>query len=217
MITGTTLKSEVIALLELNNDSDSVTKFKVYENINAAVRYICRIFPLSEIDNAIKTDKGNMLSGVSAYQWPSTFIRFIQLWLDYNSAISQTNPGYEVGLVPDGRFYPNSLDQRPTRYAPKFDFVEGGFDIRPVPDSNLANGIRLRYVQAFPDVSDSQNCLLREDLRNAIVLEAGSLCCLVDNYNLELSNILHQRFFEEYKAFGGNNRDILNDRGDGNE
>jgi len=56
-----------------------------------------------------------------------------------------------------------------------FDFVEVDFDLRPVPDANLSNGIRLRYVQKFIDVSDSQSCMLREDLRNAIVLEAGSL------------------------------------------
>jgi len=42
-------------------------------------------------------------------------------------------------------------------------------------------------------------------------------CCLVDNYDVALSQTLHQRFFEEYKAFGGNNRDILNDRGTGQE
>jgi len=217
MITGTALKAEVVAHLELNNDATTVSRYKVYENINAAVRYICRVFPLSEIDNAIKTAKGNLLNGISAYQWPSDFIRLIQLWIDFNEAITQTNDGYEAILTRDGKFYPNSLDQRPTQFLPKFDFVEGGFDIRPVPSQDLSSGIRLRYVQAFPAVSDSQNCLLREDLRNAIVLKAASLCCFVDNYNANLGIALNKQFIDEFQAFGGNNRDVLNDGGDGND
>lgn len=208
MITGTTLKAAVIANMELNNDATTESRFRVYANINAALQTVLRVFPLSQIDNAIKTTKGNLLQDISAYQWPSDFVRFIRLWVDYNNAITQTNPGYEAIPPWEGEFYADSLDRRNSQKKPLVEYVEGGFEIRPVPSAALTAGLRLKYVYLQPDISDSQNCLLREDLQNAIEFEATSLCAKIDSYNLELSANMHERFKEELAIFGGSNVDV---------
>lgn len=205
MITGATLKAAVLARLELNNDSTTITRFLIYENINAAVRFILWTFPLQLIDNAIKTAKGNLVSGTSAYQWPSDFVRIIKLWVDFTNQITQTNPGYEALESPDNILYANSLDQRPDSYHPRYDIVEGGFDLRPVPSGNLSNGFRLRYVYLLPTVSDSQQCLLRADLENAIVYRASALSALIDGYRPDLATQFDQMFWQEAQAFGVKN------------
>ncbi|MBC8458847.1 MAG: hypothetical protein H8D67_12710 [Deltaproteobacteria bacterium] len=208
MITGTILKAAVIGNLELNNDSTTETRFRVYANINAALRTVLRTFPLSQIDNAIKTATFNLLQDISAYQWPADFVRFVRMWVDYSTAMSQTNHGNEATPAWESQFYGNSLDQRPLATAPRVDIVEGGFDIRPVPASALANGGRLKYVYLQPDISDSQNCLLREDLYNAIVFEGTSLCMKIDGYNIKGSIDYHDRFKDELVIFGGSNVDV---------
>ena len=205
MITGATLKAAVLARLELNNDTTTETRFLVYENINAAVRFILWTFPLRLIDNAIKTAKGNLVSGTSAYQWPSDFVRLIKLWVDFSNAITQTNPGFEALEPVDNVLYPNSLDQRPDSYHPRFDIVEGGFDLRPVPGASLSNGFRIRYVYLLPTVSDAQQCLLRADLENAIVYRASSLAAMIDGYRPDLANQFDAMFWQEAQAFGVKN------------
>ena len=202
MITGATLKAAVLARLELNNDATTITRFLIYENINAAVRFILWTFPLPMIDNAIKTVKGNLVAATSAYQWPSDYVRMIKLWVDFTNQITQTNPGYEAVLSLDNALFVNSLDQRPDPHHPRFDIVEGGFDVRPVPAGSLSNGFRLRYVYLLPTVSDSQQCLLRADLENAVVLRAVAFSAMIDGYRPDLADKFDKMFWQEAQAFG---------------
>ena len=42
--------------------------------------------------NAIRTWKGNLLNTVHAYQWPSDFMRYMMMWIDFrNPLVSRVN------------------------------------------------------------------------------------------------------------------------------
>jgi hypothetical protein len=60
----------------------------------------------------------------------------------------------------------------------------------------------LRYVYLLPTVSDSQQCLLRADLENAIVYRASALSALIDGYRPDLATQFDQMFWQEAQAFG---------------
>lgn len=203
MIDGNTLKNEVLSRLELAANTETITRFKVWENINAAIVRILRLFPIEIIDNALKTARADLKSGQGSYQWPSDFLRVFRLRVDYSQTIDNSNTGVDVDLYNDNS--PAPLDRRGSVFLPFAEVIEGGFKLFPVPSSNVTHGIELKYVYRLPTVSSTQVCLLREDLRNAIVSEAASLCCYVDGYDTQLGADLHSQFIEEFKMFSGRN------------
>ena len=204
-ITLTILQNEVTGNLELNNDAVTITRFKVVEHINAAQRTLLRTLPLSEIDNAIKTVRFNLTDDVNAYQWPSDFARRIKIWLDFTNAISVSNHGKVATESKNGEFY-KSGNYVPTAGYPKWESIEGGFKVFPLPTSDRTDGGRLRYVQQLPTITSSQDCLLRADLTNLIVFYASSLSCMVDDYNLALAKQYAAMFTEDAKTFYRDNK-----------
>lgn len=203
-ITGTDIRDAVLANLELNDDATTITRFRVWETILSAQRAILRTFPIDQIDCAKRTITGDLTINVSAYQWPTDFIRLIKLWIG-TSAISATNRGYEARPAQDTPYVIN-LDRRPDSNYPTYDIVENGFEIFPVPSESISDGFRLRYIYDLPTPSALQDSLLRDDCFDALVYKATSLSMLIDSYDIPGSQRFEQLFDKELLRFSGDNR-----------
>ena len=207
MIAASDLVDEVLSNLELDgNIAANLTRFKVYDNLSAVQRFLIRQLPLTEIDTAIKTVKFNLTTNVVAIQWPSDYARFVKLWMDFTNPITDINQGRLLTEAKNGEFNIDITDYQPTTEYPKFEFIEGGFAIRPIPSSSVTNGGRLRHVQQLPKISAAQDSLLREDLRNLMVYRGTALCAMVDDYSPDISTRFNALFVQEGASFWGDNK-----------
>lgn len=189
------LSDDVCGFLQI--DSDDRDKFNIDSALNRAQDHLLNILPPRYLVNAIRTWKGNLLLGEGAYQWPADFIRYIKMWIDYDNPITKTNYGYDATLVGDAQLldYQN-LDLRPSQERPKISMgAEGGFEMQPIPDANVTNGWRLRYVAKLVTITTDQPCLLRDNLRNLLTFYATSLAAMTEGY----SPALHQEFMAYYR------------------
>ena len=208
MIDGTVLRNTVLACIELNNDAVTITRFRVWENINSAIVSLLRVVPLCEIDTVVKSRLCDLTIYKSQYQFPTDYARLGGLWVNFGADLSGWGThAYECVEAKDRQFYGNSLHHcRFSKQQPHFMYVEGGFDLRPVPDANQTNGYRIKYIYIPPTVTAGQQCLLRADFTDAIVFKAVQLCCLIDGYNVELSKHYSELYDKELIKFGVENR-----------
>ena len=202
MITYTELVKGVAANLQIDATGDDITRLQVAENLNRAQLTLLTVLPVFWLDNAVKTARSKLISGRSDYRFPSDFLRFVGLWLDYEQPVTDGNPGRKAAVFDDGMgFYVNPARVATKRF-PYVDLnVEGGYRIYPVPDRDVRDGIRLRYVWRLPDISENQPCLLEDKLKNLLVFRASALCAAVDNYSPELADRYGGLFREELRAF----------------
>jgi len=202
--------AEVAGNLQMDpTDTELLSKFDILNKANAAQRAILRKAPVTQIDNILKSVTGDLSINVAYYQWPSDFIRVSDLWVDYDSTISDTNIGNEAVLAPKGIFNARSLDKRPSQIYPSFFWVDGGFELRPIPDGNVTDGFMLKYVYEIPDMAPStQDSLLRSDLQNALVFKTTELCALVDEFSPEMANRFGQLFMDEIAGLWADNVDL---------
>lgn len=205
MIAYTDIKTEVLANLDVDNDADSVAKFDLDNKMNAAQRALLLKVPVSEVDNILKTVTGDLTASVPYYQWPSDFVRFVKLFVDYYTSITDTNLGDEVVKSGDGVFQPRSLDRQPQQGFSRWSPVDGGFELRPMPSANVTDGFMLRYIYNPPVISSSQDSILRQSLRNALIHKTTALCALVDKYDVVLSERHDALFVQEVKDLWGKN------------
>ena len=205
MIEYTELTNDIVGKLEIDNtDTD---RFDVDENLAIAQLSLLNTLPFHFINNAIKTVKGNLSNGVNSYQWPSDYVRFNRMWVDFANSITGSNEGKKVQIY-------NDIDNRipvigsvATKNYPFIDLnVEGGFGIYPVPDADVTYGWRCRYVWQVPNPTSSQDCLLQYNLKNLLVYRTVQLCALIQTesgnpYNLGLSQEMKDLFTTELMNF----------------
>jgi len=191
------LTNDVLGYLEI--DSNDLTRFKVVESLNHAQEHLLLILPLKFISNAIKTVKTDLIAGKPDYQMPSDYIRFISLWVDYAQPITYANPGKICTPLPDESVvFIGNKTQFASKNYPAVDLnVENGYAIYPIPDQNITDGIRLRYVYSLPNISTNQDSLLRYSLKNLLVYYATSLSALIENYRPKLASAMQQLFQDE--------------------
>jgi|SRR3990167_5789615 len=201
MILYTTLVAEIAGKLKIDNNDEDVARFQVVASINAAQRHLLIIMPAKYITEALKTVTGDLADGVSRYQWPADFIRFKDLWLSYDSAIIDSNPGRKAQEVADCRDVSN-IDEMPNQSYPKMDLnVELGFELRPIPTAAQVNGFRLQYIQRLPNVSESQNCLLGAHLQNLVVYYGTHLSAIVEGSKPEVAKQMWDMYLDEEGKF----------------
>ena len=200
MIPYTELRDADLGYLEI--DSSDTTRFQVDESLNRAQEHLLLILPLEYISNAVKTAKTNLVSGQADYQWPDDYIRMVEVWVDYTKPITYSNTGKVCTPLPDESvMYVGDRTQFASKNFPMIDLnVENGFAIYPVPDANVTDGIRIRYVYSLPNISSTQDSLLRYSLKNLLVYYATSLSALVENYRPELASAMQQLFQDELKG-----------------
>jgi len=207
MITAASLVSEVLGWMELNgNTAANAASFQVYANLSHVQRYLIRNLPLKEIDVGIKTVQFNLIISVNRVQWPSDYARFLNLWLNYTAAITESVPGRRVREDKEGAMESDIADFQPSTDYPQFEYVENGFRFAPVPAASQANGGQIKYVQQLPNISISQDSLLRDDHKALLVYGAAELCASVDDYNIPLSEKMGKLFDRDFQGFWGDNR-----------
>jgi len=208
MISSGELVAEVLHNLDMDNDAEAQEKFDVYNKLNEAQRAILRNAPVSQVDNILKTVTGNLQNGLPYYQWPSDFVRLSDLFVDYETSITDTNPGVEAIMPPSGVFQIRNLDLQPSKTYPAMFYVDGGFELRPIPDRDVTDGFMLRYVYEPPAISATQDSLLRNDLRSALVFKATSLCAMVNSFDLNMADRYEALFQQEIKGLWSENKDL---------
>jgi len=193
---NTEIKPEVMHNLDLDaTDTDAEARYQILESANAAQRLVIEQAPIAKLDNIIQNATGKLLGSVAYYQWPSDFIRFVRLWVDYAYAITDSNLGRLCTLQKDGNFTINSLDKQVDSNNPKYAIIDGGFELRPMPNSDLVDGFLLEYIYNLPEISATQPSLLRVNLKNALIFKATELAALKGGNRIEHAN----KYAELYK------------------
>lgn len=199
MISATVLRDEVIANLEIS--STDYTRFKVYEHLNQIQLTLINILPLKYLSQLVKTSKFNLAANIFVIQWPDDFVRYIKMWLDYDYPITASNRGVEVTIF-DPSIHIQTMDLISSQRFPFVDLdVEKGFEIQPVPDANIIDGGRLRFVYYPPNISDTQDALIDYRCKNLLVWGATSLCSNVDNYRPDMAKTFWGYYQDELKLF----------------
>lgn len=199
MIPYTELTEEVIGNLEI--DSNDMDRYKVVEKLNTAQLELLNSLPTKFISNIVRTTWLDLAANVVAYQWPNNFLRFIQLWLDFTSAITTDNRGREATDFKAGNFLRPMMDLATQRF-PFIDIeIEGGYEIRPKPTADLVHGGRMKYVYRPQPISTNQPSLLNYNLKNLLVYRGTELSALVDNYRPDLADRFKELRKEELTNF----------------
>ena len=200
MITYAELKADVVGMLEIDNtDAD---RFLLDENLRKAQLTLLNTLPFRYLTNAIKTVKANLSNGVNLYQWPSDYVRFIEMWVDFTNPITASNEGRKIVEYEDSDFYTPTIGDLASKNYPYIDLnVEGGFGIYPVPDKDVTSGWRLRYVWQTPNPTAVQDCLLEYNLKNLLVYRTVELCAIIEEHNIVLSEKAGKMFTDELNLF----------------
>lgn len=192
------LLAEVQGNLEIG--SNDTTRFQIQEKLNAAQLDILNVLPAHYLENAIKTAKAALVNGQAAYQLPNDVVRLIQVWIDFDNAITDSNPG-NLAYEHRSSLYGVTMGDMASQSYPRFEFIENGVEIRPVPDAAVSNGMRLRYIYKLPDMSATQDCLLSVRFRNLLIYRATALAARVENYNHQLGNEYEEYYRDELAKF----------------
>lgn len=194
------LSLEVASRLRINStDRD---RFKVQDSLNHAQRFLINSLDKKYLNNAIRTIKGKLLKGEPAYQLPTDFVRHIAIWISYTAAITAATPGKPATVVGEDEIDINNRNKPATTTYPQISYgAENGFELRPIPSADQTNGWRMRYIYLLPDINSSQNCMLKDNLKNLLVLYASSLSAMVDGYSEKMAAGYLAEFNEELKLF----------------
>ena len=198
-ILSATLVNRVTKLLELNNDSNTVDKFQIYENLNAAQNLIAQEFPQWAVQNLYSTDFINLSNGTRDYSLASPKpLKILNIEVNYQRPLSSDyNKGHEARIF-WGHFsnpYKTNIYNKPTKISPVIYFHQNVLRLYPIPDKDVIDGILFNYIKEPVVISDTQDCELEGFLEEALVFKAVALSALVDDYNLQLS----QKFDDLYK------------------
>jgi len=196
---NTEIKLEVMHNLDLDaTDTDAEARFQILESANAAQRIVIEVAPLDRIDNIVKNLAGQLVINTANYSWPSDYVRFIGLWIDYTNAITDSNLGRAVTRKKNGDFTIKSLDRSHDRQNPKWAPINNGFELRPMPSVTLTDGYLLRFVYNPPAISASQTSPFRSDLKNALIFKATELAALKGGNRVEQANKYGELFRGEF-------------------
>jgi len=196
-ITGTVLRDEVLANLEIGATDES--KFKVFDNLNAAQLQLLNVLPRQFLREAIRNFLFD-LETETEYQWPNNFIRFVELYVNYTAAITQDAPGVIVYEFNQEEQIEDINSVATTAYPYVEMDLQGGFRIYPKPTA-ITKGGKLRYVAKVQTISASVNSELSPALQNLLIFKATALSALVENYRPELAKQFQQMYTDELAGF----------------
>lgn len=200
-ITYTELITPIQNNLEMSTtDSERLARFNVVANLNAVQTELLNILPRQFLTSAMKTVRFNVQTGVPDYAWPSDYIRFFRIWIDYDNPITYTNPGREaLEFMPEE--HNRAIDDLSSKLFPYIDLnVEAGFYISPIPDANVTNGFRLRYIYQIPPIASDQPSLLYPRFKSLLIDGATARSAATDNYRPDLAKFhddLYQRALKQ--------------------
>ncbi len=184
MITYAEITTLVAGNIKIDYNATDLARFKVVDNINAAVREILNTMPSEFLSEAIKTITFNLAINVSAYQFPTDYVRFIKMWIRWTSTTKFIECGELPVSVGDTDL---SLDNQPSKEFPKVDLsAERGFYVLPTPTANCTNGGRMKYIYQFPAVATDQDCMLDVKWKNFIAARASMLSAGVEGSKPDL-------------------------------
>lgn len=198
----TELKADIIGIMEIG--STDADRFNLDENLAIAQVGILNALPYKYITNAIKTVKFDLTNAISLYQWPSDYVKYVEMWVDFANSIDHAddNEGRKVEVYSDEDFYAPTIGKVASKNFPFIDLnVEGGFGLYPVPDATVTNGARLRYVYKLANPTSSQDCLLEYNLKNLMVFKTAELCAMVEEFNMDLAQKMKRLYDEELARF----------------
>jgi len=197
MITYDELVPVIANNLEISTtDTERITRFNILANLNAVQLELLNSLRKEFLTSAMKTVRFNVVSGVPDYQFPDEYIRFFRLWVDYNNPITYANPGKEaLEYMPERHNRP--INELTSQNFPMVDLnTEAGFLISPVPDANVTNGFRLRFIYKIPEITSVQPSLLFSRFRTLLIDGATARSAATDNYRPDLAKFhdeLYQR------------------------
>ena len=201
-ISAAELSAEVLANLELDASvTADVARFKVYENLSAAQLHLLNILPIQFLRDGIKEGLFNLESGEAEYQWPIDFIRFIELYLDYDGAITRANPGVKA-TVYDHDIFIQPIKSIGTVSFPFIDLeIQDGYVIAPAPTAVQADGGMVLYIYKPPNIAVGQDSALNPNLKNLLIYHASAASALIDQYRPDLNKLFMDMYAAELSAF----------------
>lgn len=210
-ITYDSIKENVMPSLDLDyTDTEVIAKYNLLKNANSAQRYIRSILhrylpklPINLSQNVLKTVTGKLLEDIAYYAWPSDYLRFMQLWVSYTAAITETNLGKPVTRMGQSQFVVYNLDQAASTQNPKFDLVDGGWELRPMPTADQDDGYQLQYAYKMAEISASQPSLLSDNLENALYFKTIELTASLGMNRSDLVGLYSRLFSEEIQGLLG--------------
>ena len=196
-ISQATLTAEVVKTLEIDNTD--LSRFKVYEHLNQAQLFLLNKMPAKHLTAGIATATFNLVSGQTLYQWPSDFLRLIQIWLNYSASVETSER--EASRWDSDQFL-RSFNAMGTVNFPFYDARrEAGFAISPAPSADQATGGRIQYVQRHPEISATQDSLMDARFKNLLIYRAVALSALVEDYSPNLNERYMALFEQELENF----------------
>jgi len=195
----------------LQIDTADRDKFNMQNTVNRAQLLLLNILPAEFITNAIKTKKLSIFNGESGLQLPDNFIRLEACWIDYVNPITDSNTGTSIRISEVGDIgLMTNLDTMASKEFPTASLsAQGGWEIDPIPDADVVNGFRAKYIYMLPDITDTQNCLLRDRLRNLLVFAATAYSAAVNNHDNARSGQFWDKFTFELEMLYPNAKSRL--------
>ncbi len=197
-ITGTVLRDEVLANLEIGATNEST--FKVFDNLNAAQLQLLNVLPRQFLREAIRNFLFD-LATETEYQWPTDFIRFVELFVNYDATITQDAPGVIVYEFNQEEQIEDIRSVATAAYPYLEMDIQSGYRIYPKPPLERTKGGKLRYVAKVQTISASDNSELSPALQNLLIFKATALSALVENYRPDLAKQFQQMYTDELGGF----------------
>jgi len=181
-MTKTDLEADVLALMQIGYQD--AAKYNLPKAINLAQAHLLRTMPAAFLSNCVRSHLGNLVDGAESYTFPEGFVRVIQVWVSWTSAITRTNHGLECAIR-DERSHRSkaNFDKIGTRDFPVVTLgALGGWSVTPGASQDQTDGYRMKFVKDLPEITGSQPCLLNSRLRNVLIYYAANLTCRINNY-----------------------------------
>ena len=201
MITYTELVTPIANNLEISTtDTERISRLNIVSNLNLVQLELLNILPKEYLSEAMKTVTFNVTNAQPYYQFPSSYIRFHKLWIDYDNPITAANQGREAyEYDPAQHFRP--IDELSRKLYPMVDLqVERGFRISPIPDADVTNGFALRFVYQLPDISTLQPSLLLPRFKGLLIDGTTARSAATDNYRADLAKYHGDLYMNALKA-----------------
>jgi hypothetical protein len=191
LIAYTDILDGVLSNLEMDgSDAENIARFNVDNNIQAAYRTVCFMFPKKHLKSAARYFKQNLVTSGVHEILKDKYLRLIDIYVDYFNEGSSTDnivPGYKAlhhSQVDD--FYAGKSFYQPV-YEDKVTTDDKlNITIKPLPPTNVTNGLIIHAVENLT-IDASNPCPLDISLKDALIAFATHLSALTDGYNPDLA------------------------------
>jgi glucan phosphorylase len=177
-----------------------VERFAIDQCLNASQRNLLNVLPLEWLDFATKDQLLDLVISQIEYDLPAGFVRLVKCWLSYYAHITDIFVGREAKYKREADYLSMAdVLRQPSIEYPQVSIIGGKFRVRPVPMQDQSEGFRVLYVAELPKIQTGVDCLVSNNLRNALVFYAVHLSAGIDNFSPELSQRMLQLYAAEIK------------------